>query len=382
MAQPFKKLFYVLAISGLVLVNFIAQPVFAVAPQDLQILISDSRPSTSSDYTITHDQATTTGDFSAGDTLVITFPAGFDLTPLSEPGDYDFVNDAEGTPVEETLITGGCTATDSINVSVSGQAITYEACSAFVGEAAGVVIKLEIGTVASGGTNQIVNHATPATYSISSDSTDEDSKDALIVVISGVTVSATVDESLTVSVNAVAAGALCDDNGGAPSEITTTATTVPFATITTEAFYNGCQRIDVGTNAAGGYNTTVRQTQLLTSGSNTVAEGTCDSGTPCSDTSLGGWEDPTANGFGYCADDRSGNAAADAGIASGSQCDDATPEYYTFFTAPTAPTTDFMFSSGPISGDQTNISYHISVPGDQAAGTYQNVMVYVVTATF
>lgn len=374
--QKLLSLFNTAAILGVIAVNFIAQPAFAVSPEDLSILISDSRPSTASNYTITHDQVATTGDFSADDTMVVTFPSGFDLTSLSSPGDYDFDNG--GT--DETLQSGACGATDTIRVSVSGQAITFEACDSFVGEAAGTVITIEIGTHAAGGSNRITNHATPATYSISSDTTDEDSKDALIAIISGVTVTATVDESLTVTVNAVSAGAACDDNGGSPTEVTSTATTVPFGTISTEAFYNSCQRIDVDTNAAGGYTTTVAQTQVLTSGGNTIAEGSCDGG--CNDTTLAGWETATNNGFGYCADDRSGNAAADAGIAASDQCDDATPFYYTFFTDPTEPTVDFMFSSGPISGDQTNISYHLSVPGDQAAGTYTNTMYYVTTATF
>jgi len=370
-----------LAVIGVVLVNFVAQPVLAVAPEDLTILGSDSRPSTASNYTITYDQSAS-GDLSAGDTLVITFPTAFDTSGFASTDalDYDITNNG----VEETIVDSGDTcADDEIEITtVASDVFTFTACSGFVGEAAGTVLVIEIGTHATaGGTGntQAVN-STAGTYSFTADATDEDAKDALVAIVAGVTVSATVDESLTVAVNAVSAGASCDDNGGTPTEISTTATTVPFATVSTETFYNGCQRIDVDTNASQGYTVTIAQTQLLTSGSDTISEGTCDGS--CNDTTLGGWETATNNGFGYCADDRAGNAAADAGIVSADQCDDGTPFYYTFFTDPTEPTVDFMFSAGPISGDQTNISFHLSVDGAQDAGTYQNVVYYVATPTF
>lgn len=372
-----RHLFHLVLLSGLVVVNFWIQPVSAVAPEDLTVLLSDSRPSTVANWTITHDQEAT-AQLQAADTLVLTLPTGFSVGSVDQT-DIDF----KVASTDETLQTGACGATDTVRYTIAGQVMTFDPCDNYTAEAAGSIIEIEIGLHAlftDTGNAQITNHATPATYTVTSDTSDEDAKDALIAVVSGVTVSATVDESLTVAVNAVSAGAACDDNGGTPTEITTTATTVPFATVATEAFYNGCQRIDVDTNAAGGYTVTVAQTQLLTSGANTIAEGTCDGA--CNDTTLGGWETATNNGFAYCADDRAGNAGADAGIAAADQCDDATPLYYTFFTDPTEPSVDFMFSSGPVSGDQTNVSFHLSVPGDQSAGTYQNVIYYVATPTF
>lgn len=370
-----------LTITGIVLVNFVAQPALAVAPDDLSILLSDSRPSTATNVTVTYDQSAS-GDFSAGDTLVVTFPTAMDTSGFASTDALDYDITINGT--EETVVDSSDTcADDEIEITtVSSDVFTFTACSGFVGEAAGTVIVIEIGTHATaGGTGntQAVN-SSAGTYSFTADATDEDAKDALVAVVAGVTVSATIEETLTVAVNGVSAGASCDDNGGTPTEITTTSTSVPFSTISTETFYNGCQRIDVDTNAAGGYTVTIAQTQLLTSGSNTIGEGTCDGS--CNDTTLGGWETATNNGFGYCADDRAGNAAADAGIASTDQCDDATPGYYTFFTDPTEPTVDFMFSGTPVSGDQTNISFHLSVDGAQAAGVYSNIVYYVATATF
>lgn len=381
MVKKFKNLLQSVLILGITIIGFIAQPVFAVAPEDLQILISDSRPSTVTNVTVTYDQSAS-GDLSAGDTLVITFPSAWDTSGFASTDalDYDITNNG----VEETIVdsTDSC-ADDEIEITtVASDVFTFTACSGFVGEAAGTVLVIEIGTHATaGGTgNTQATTSTAGTYTFTADATDEDAKDALVAVVAGVNISATVDESLSVTVTGITAGSGdCVDLGGSPTDVDTTPTAITYGTVTTEAFYTGCQKIAVDTNAAGGYTATVAQTQLLTSGGNTIAEGTCDGS--CNDTTLGGWETATNNGFAYCADDITGNAAADAGIAAGSQCDDATPEYYTFFTDPAEPTVDFMFSSGPVS-DESNISYHLSVPGSQAAGTYTNTTYYVVTATF
>lgn len=381
MKRQIKTLSYSLVIAGLVVFNFFAQPAFAVAPEDLTILLSDSRPTTATNVTVTYDQSAS-GDFSAGDTLVVTFPSAWDTSGFAstDANDYDITVNG----VEETIVNSadGC-AGDTIQITtVASDVFTFTACGTYGGEAADTIIVIEIGTHAtsggSGNTQATTSSAGTNTFTV--DATDEDAKDALVAVVAGVSISATIDESLSVTVTGItAASGDCVDLGGSPTDVDTTSSAVTFGTISTEAFYTGCQEVAVDTNAAGGYTATVAQTQLLTSGGNTIAEGTCDGA--CNDTTLGGWETATNNGFAYCADDITGNGAADAGIAAGDQCDDATPSYYTFFTDPTEPTVDFMFSSGPTS-DETNISYHLSVPGSQAAGTYTNTTYYVVTGTF
>lgn len=368
--------FYLLSTLAVILVNLAAQPAQASTLVSGAITLADSRPSTAANETAVI-VLSASNTFATGETIVYDWPAGFTFPANGTwvTGDFTF-NDGSARTITSVGAAPTCNAgTDNVSVTAdqTNLKLTVTACATYTASGAGATVTFGIGN-----TNKITN-ATAATYQVNIDETTDDAKDVAVAIVAGVTVSATVDETLTVAVNGVSAGASCDDNGGTPNEVTTTSTTVPFSTVSTETFYNGCQRIDVDTNAAGGYTVTVQQTQLLT-GPTTIAEGTCD-GT-CSDTTLGGWEDPTNNGFGYCADDRSGNAAADAGIVSADQCDDATPLYYTFFTQPTAPTVDFMFSAGAVSGDQTNVSFHLSVPGSQTAGTYQNVMVYVATPTF
>ncbi len=386
MAQPFKKLFYALAVSGLLLVNFFATPVFAVAPTSAEDTLSDSRPSTNANHLIEIDLASGQ-QWESGETLTIDFPAGFDTTGFANTDSEDY--DIEWNGSNKVVVDDGTCAANQIEidaVNTTNDTFQFSLCAGSTASGAGGdTILIYIGTNAdSDGTGDTqIDNPTAGTHSINASSGSDaifDSKDFLVAVVAGVDISATIDESLSVTVTGITAGSgNCVDLGGSPTDVDTTATAVTYGTISTEAFYTGCQQIAVDTNAAGGYTATVAQTQLLTSGGNTIAEGTCDGA--CNDTTLGGWETATNNGFAYCADDITGNAAADAGIAAADQCDDATPSYYTFFTDPAEPTVDFMFSSGPVS-DQTNISYHISVPGSQAAGTYTNTTYYVVTGTF
>jgi len=354
--------------------------VFAARPDSLEVLISDSRPSTVADYTITHDQATA-AQFTSGDTLVVSFPAGFDLTALSEPSDYDF----KVASTDETLQSAACGATDTVRVSVSSQDITFEACSSYTAEAADSVIEIQIGTNADTGVNQITNHAVAATYTVTSNTTDEDTQDALIAIIGGVDVSATIDETLTHTTAGVTTGN-CPDPGGAGSEteIDTSGdpTTVPFGTVNTESFYGACQQVTVTTNGAGGYTTTVQTTSLLTSGPNTIAKGTCDGA--CTDTSEAAWATNTNNGFGYCMADQTGNPAttADAGWGTNA-CDDGTTFFKTHANAGAAESAQSILASAtPVSGDSAYIKYRLSVDGTQAAGTYTTTVVYITTPTF
>jgi len=128
----------VLLLVVIVTATFLPSLAFAARPDDLSILLSDSRKSTVSNYTITHDQ-NSGAQFTSGDTLDVTFPAGFNLTALASPGDYDF----KVASTDETVQTAACGATDTVRASVSSQVITFEACSSYTAEAAGSIIEIQ-----------------------------------------------------------------------------------------------------------------------------------------------------------------------------------------------------------------------------------------------
>jgi len=341
-------------------------------------VLSDSRPSTVSNHEIYF--VTPTGVDASTDTITLTFAAGFTMGSVAF-GDMDLAVDndgnCDGTWTDKTL--AATPAAGVWGVGVSGQVITFTApTDATTGEIpAGYCVQIEIGTNASGGSIQITN-PTAGVKDIDIGGTFGDTGKIKVAIISGVTVSATVAESLSVTVNEVDS-AICTTTGG--TKVTTTSTTVPFGTVNTEAFYDGCQRVDIGTNAANGYSGTVQKTQLLTCSSYTIADGSCD-GT-CSTTTAAGWATASNNGFGYCMDDVAGNAAqtADANWAT-YYCGAAT-QYFKLIGTGAANAKTIMSSAGPVSGDQSYIGYRLSVDAAQSACTpYETVISYVVTPTF
>ncbi len=382
MSKTLGKLFRTSLVVGLIAIQFIAPRALAAPVEDLSILLSDSRASTATNVTITYDQAAG-GDFSAGDTIVVTFPTAFDTSGFASTDALDYDITING--VEETIVDSGdaCT-TDVIEITtVASDVFTFTACSGFVGEAAGTIIVIEIGTHATaGGTGntQAVN-STAATYTFNVDSTDEDAKDALVAVTSGVTLSATIDETLTFTVAGVTTGN-CSVSGGTEIDTSGSATTIPFGTINSDAFYDACQNLTVGTNAAGGYSTTVKTTARPTSGSNTISEGTCDGG--CSDTVAAAWATATNNGYGYCLKDEVGDGAVTSGWSGTNECGDGTQHFKTINRVDATESGQSIMASAVATStnDQTEIGYRIAVGAGQAAGTYTTVIIYVTTPTF
>jgi len=96
-------------------------------------------------------------------------------------------------------------------------------------------------------------------------------------ILSGVTVSATVAESLSVTVNASTCDNLLTGSYATSSSATTS---INFGIIaSTEEFYDSCQRLDVGTNAANGYIARIHKTQpLKSSGDVNIDDGNCEGG--------------------------------------------------------------------------------------------------------
>lgn len=383
MDRSLRKFFSVSLIIGLIAVQFIAPKALAVAPDDLQALLSDSRPSTVSNWTVTHDQSAT-AQLQAADTLVLTLPTGFTIGSVDET-DIDFKVGA----TDESLQNGVCDATDTIRYTIAGQVMTFDPCDSYTAEAAGSVIEIEIGlnaTFGVAGNAQITNHATPAVYTVTSDTTDEDSKDTLIAITDGVTLSATVDETLTFTVAARTTAECNTLVTGGTENANSTATTLPFGTLNSDTFYNECQRLTVGTNAAIGYSTTVNTTTRPTSGSNTIAKATCD-GAACSDTVSAPWNTATNYGYGYCVMDSTGDAAATADGTEwtiAQQCSGGSQAFKSIARADAsdAPRSIMASAVATSANDITDIGYRISIGAGQAAGSYTTTVIYIATPTF
>jgi len=341
--------------------------------------IEDSRPSTASNHQVTFTTASVVDDASSH-TITVTFPAGFTLTSITED-DLDLEDDG----VDKTTA-ANCAGSEEFSAAVSGQVITFTACSGDNGDiAAGSVVVVKVGDIATGsgtGTNKILNHATPAVYDVTIGGTFGDTGSAKIAVISTITASATVATTLSITVSGRSPAQCADYDNAAGTEVTTTSTTVPFGTVNSEAFYDGCQRLDVSTNAGSGYTVSVKESDQLTSGGNSIADGSCDAA--CTESAEADWATATNNGFGYCMVDSTGDGAATADAGWGSNdCDDADTFFKRFAELNVdSPEQQVIMSSASPVNDISDIGYRLSVDSLQAAGSYTNNIVFVATPTY
>lgn len=220
--------------------------------------------------------------------------------------------------------------------------------------------------------------ASTTTYSDTGCSTIFDTGIMAFAIISGVTVSATIAETLNVTVNA----STCDTFISGGNDQASATTSIGFGTVGTESFYNSCQRIDIGTNASNGYNATVRKTQLLTSGGDTIADGACDGA--CTTASSTTWGTAANNGFGYCMKDRtlSGAKVADAVWGDTSRFCGAASQNFKIVSNTTTSAESIMQSNSATSTNEGWIGYRLSVDASQIAGTYTTEIIYVVTPNF
>ncbi len=330
--------------------------------------LSDSRPSISANHEIVF-VLPAANDINENDTITVTFQSGFDLTSVDYT-DMDLVGSTSG---DQTLAaTQGST---SWGVGVSGQVITFTAPSnAGTYLSGGETVTIKIGTNATGGgaNAQITNPTSTGTYTvdISANGTQTDTGRTIVAIISGVSVSATVSESLTFSISGVNSSSCT--LGNSVTAVTTTATTVPFGTLSTNTFKKGCHNLTISTNAGDGYSITSQETdQLTNSGGDIIPDTTCDTGS-CSESTGGAWATASNNGFGHTCFGSDCVAAYSSGV-----------NYRQFASIADSETAQVMQSNtGPVNNSTSTVVYQISVSATQAAGDYSNTVVYIATAQF
>lgn len=333
--------------------------------------LSDSRPSTVSNHTISFDLSDN-NDIEVNDTIVITFPVGFDLTSIDYEDIDLFGSDGSG---DQTL--AAAAAAGVWGVQVSGQVITFSSpSSGGTLPQGGATITIEIGTNAtfgSTGSGQITNPATPGSYTIdiAANGADPDTGALVVAIISGVTVTATIAESLTFTIAGIANTACT--LGNAVTAVTTTATAVPFGDMNANTFKKGCQLLTVNTNAGDGYTMTSQENdQMTNAGLQTIPDTTCDNGL-CTETTGAVWATASANhGLGHTCFGVNCVGAYSAGS-----------NYRQFASiADTETAQTMMSSSSPVTNATSTVVYQLSVSGSQPSGNYTNTVVYITTAQF
>jgi hypothetical protein len=193
----------------------------------------------------------------------------------------------------------------------------------------------------------------------------------MVAIVSAVTVSATVNSSLTFSIAKV--NESTNVNGVTTTASTSNNTLVSFGDLTVNATSSIGQQLEVTTNAAYGYTVTVQQNQDLSTG-NGATINAFPNGNPAAPS---GWVNPqgdmgdedTWGHFGITTDD---SGLFGAGNLQG--FDGATP-------------ITVLSNNGPSDGQTQNIgmakvAYAVMVSGLQEAGDYSNQLTYVCTPEY
>jgi hypothetical protein len=215
------------------------------------------------------------------------------------------------------------------------------------------------------------------TYSDASCDTEVDKGTTAYYIMGGVVVTATVAESLNVSVNA----STCTSFMTGTNRDSAT-TSIDFETVESGTFYNSCQRVDIGTNASAGYIARLHKTQMLTSaGDDVIDDGDCDGA--CGTSTNAVWAtDNTNDGFGYCMKDRDYNGAAVADADWGTYfCEAATPHYKTISNTSIAAE-PIMQSNIATTTNRAWIGYRLTISSEQPAGEYTTTLIYTVTPKY
>lgn len=362
------------------------EPAKAAALTSVKATLLDSRPAVTSQINFSF---TTVSAVAAAGTIKFAFADAWTINTSIAAADIS----ATGMTVVATCGAGGDEVTVTNSNTGGNKHVTLTVCAGDTVAAGAKTVN--IGTGANKNTNptKVAAAGTADIYSITIGAPQgTDSGDALVAIIEGVTVSVTIDESLSfVLAEETAANCPATMPGTDRSDDANhTDTAITFGTLSSgNAFNHSCHLATVSTNAGTGYTTTAQKTQLLTAGSNTIADGTCDGA--CSASVSAVWSTVSSNGFGYCLQDVTGNpalttdASDDAGTGAVDweavdQCNDATPLFKTYPT--TATTEPVMKSYTPVSGDQIRMGTTLNYPTTQVAGTYTTTLIFITTPTF
>ncbi|GIW64539.1 MAG: hypothetical protein KatS3mg092_0472 [Patescibacteria group bacterium] len=214
-----------------------------------------------------------------------------------------------------------------------------------------------------------------------------DESNIKIAVVEGVLVSATVQETLSLTIAGVPSStSAC----GQTTDVTTTATSVPWGTIINfGAFQEAAQTVTISTNAASGYNVNIEENDQMgkdgkvCTGASAGEADQCIQDTVCGPTACNestsqDWISTSYYGLGYSLANVSGNNAAFTYNESG-----RTFSARQFADQEAAETKQTIMSAAtPVASSQVYVCYRLNVSATQPAGYYFNKVRYTATASF
>jgi hypothetical protein len=191
--------------------------------------------------------------------------------------------------------------------------------------------------------------------------------DSVVSATSSYTYPSLVSEgsTLSFSIEGLNAGVTTE---GVTLDATTTATSVAFGRLTFGSLYQAAHRLSVSTNAPSGYRAYALERQDLSYGAGTILDVTAPNSNPqawatvCAATS--------SSCFGYHAGDNTLSGGSTRFLINDT------------YAALTSTPGEVAYNSGPVTNESTDIVYAIQTTANQAGGTYEADIIYIVVPTF
>jgi hypothetical protein len=180
----------------------------------------------------------------------------------------------------------------------------------------------------------------------------------------GSTLSLSVDNSLSFTVNGVNNGTSCD---GTTTTATSSATTIPFGSVTSAANAVVCQDLIAASNSTSGFTIYARYTSKPTNAlSQTIADSSGSNTTPAAFTAAG------TEAYGY--------STSDATLGTGTANRFTSPSQG--WAAMTTSNAEIAYEPNPITATTYHIAHQVGVSTTTSPGTYTTTIIYTCTPIY
>ena len=355
-AHPRRPLSYLVAVV-LALILLPATPALAAGVTDASVALSDPQPAdTGVTYSFTGSNFTSTTInciqvVVATTATGATAPSGFDGSGASVAAGQSTLINSSGSGWSLAISGSGNNIFSYTNASGITPGTLTSATFVLAGltnpSTAGTAYYFQLGTYAN----------TNCT------SSPVDNALTQFINTTGSTLSLTVSPTLSFAINGINSGTGCD---GATTTGTSTATTIPFGTVTPAANAVVCQDLQAATNATDGYTIYLRYTGKPANGSNTIADA------PGSNASPAAFPSPGTAAYGY--------TTSDSTLGTGTANRFTSPSQE--WAAATTSDAEVAYEPAGVASTNYDIAHQVGIAATTLAGTYTTTIIYTCTPIY
>jgi len=318
------------------------------------VAMSDPRPNALAvNYTVTVSSVSATALRCIEETYVTT-PGGGTAVP-------GFVSSSATVSASSTLLNG---STGTWNVTDTANTIKYTNTTNATAPSTTSGATFVAQNITNGNTSNTSYWLTFQTFSDSACSVPVDNATLGFIYNNGTTLSLTVNDTLSFTVNAIGASTSCD---GATTTAASTATTIPFGTVTPAANAIVCQALTAATNATNGYTIYARYTSKPTNAlGQTIADTTGTNAAPTAFPATG------TEAYGY--------TTSDSTLGTGTVNRFTSPSQE--WAAMTTSNAEVAYEPNGVTSTTYNIAHQVGVSLTTRPGTYTTTVIYTCTPIY